>query len=202
MTRLLTAILLSALFISGEAFATAEDSALKLVQDTTVKIMDKLKEEEAAIKENPERVTELVDAIVLPHFDFTRMSRWTLGKYWRKAKKDQQDRFVKEFKMLLVRTYAKALADNVDREIEYKPVRKSKKKENEVTVFTEVQQQAGFPIPITYKMHHNGDEKWKVYDVVIDGISLVANYRTSFAKQIRKSGIDNLIASLADRNKP
>ena len=199
MTRLLIA-LLGVFLLNGQAFATAEDSALKLVQDTTIQIMGKLKEEEAEIKKNPERVTELVDKIVLPHFDFTRMSQWTLGKYWGKAKKDQQDRFVKEFKMLLVRTYAKALADNVDREIEYKPVRKSKKKDNEVTVFTEVQQQAGFPIPITYKMHHNGDEKWKVFDVIIDGISLVANYRTSFAKEIRKSGIDNLIASLAERN--
>lgn len=199
MTRFII-ILTGLLLFSSQVSAVVDESALKLVQDTTGLIMEKLQQDQAEIKKNPQRVTELVEKIVLPHFDFIRMSQWTLGKYWTTAKKDQQDKFVKEFRMLLVRTYAKALADNVGKPIEYKPLRKGDKNDSEVTVFTEVQQQAGFPIPITYKMQRNAEENWKVFDVIIDGISLVANYRTSFAKEIRQSGIDVLIASLATRN--
>lgn len=102
--------------------------------------------------------------------------------------------------MLLVRTYAKALADNVDQEIVYLKVQENTKNPKEVKVFTEVRPQAGLPIPITYRMHDIGGGKWKVFDVDIDQVSLVANYRGSFAKQIRKSGIDDLIASLATKN--
>jgi phospholipid transport system substrate-binding protein len=170
-----------------------------LVAKTTDKITSALRAEQDKIKASPKRLYEIVDEVVLPHFDFERMSRWALGKYWRKANKEQRAQFIKEFRSLLVRTYAKALNDNYDQKIDMLPVR-MRKAGKEATVRTEVQQPAGFPIPIDYKMYIKGDA-WKVYDVSVDAISLVANYRTSFAAEIRKDGLPKLIARLADRNK-
>jgi phospholipid transport system substrate-binding protein len=135
---------------------------------------------------------------VLPHFDFRKMSSWVLGKNWRKATEDQKNKFTDQFSRLLVRTYSKALHDNIDQKIEFLPIR-GKPKDDEVIIRTEIPQKSGFPIPIDYKMHLKNNQ-WKVYDVVIDAISLVANYRTSFTQEIKNTGIDQLIAKLADRN--
>lgn len=190
-------IIALAAFFSGPVLAiqAPED----LVTETTDKITSALRVEQDKIKANPKRLYEIVDEIVLPHFDFQRMSRWALGKYWRKAKDNERTQFTREFRTLLVRTYAKALNDNYDQKIDMLPVR-MRKEGKEATVRTEVQQSAGFPIPIDYKMYIKGDA-WKVYDVSVDAISLVANYRSSFAKEIRKDGLPKLIARLADRNK-
>ncbi|MEW5756988.1 MAG: ABC transporter substrate-binding protein [Pseudomonadota bacterium] len=169
-----------------------------VVKDTAQKIMTKLRAEREAINKDSRRLYELVDEIVLPHFDFERMSQWVLGKHWRGATPQQQKEFIRQFRTLLVRTYSKALMDNVDQEVRYLPLR-SEPGATDVTVKTEIPQQSGFPIPIDYSMYLKNDA-WKVYDVNIDGISLVANYRTSFANEIRKSGLDVLIKSLAERN--
>jgi len=170
-----------------------------LVAKTTDEITSALRAEQDKIKASPKRLYEIVSEVVLPHFDFERMSRWALGKYWRKATVSERTQFIQEFRALLVRTYAKALNDNYDQKIDMLPVR-MRKGGKEATVRTEVQQSAGFPIPIDYKMYIKGDA-WKIYDVSVDAISLVANYRTSFSKEIRKNGIPKLIARLADRNK-
>jgi phospholipid transport system substrate-binding protein len=172
----------------------------ELVQETTDKITSVLRADQEKIKEDPDHLLTVVDTLVAPHFDFERMSSWVLGKYWRKASADERSRFASEFRTLLVRTYAKALNDNYDKKIDMLPPRE-RKDGKQVTVRTEIQQSGGFPIPIDYKMHIK-DDAWKVYDVSVDGISLVANYRTSFAKEIRKDGLGNLIARLAERNKP
>jgi len=181
------------------ALANSEESAMTLVKETTNKIMSTLRERRKDIDANPDLVTELVDKIVLPHFDFAKMSKWTLGKYWDKASDDQKKRFINEFKMLLIRTYSKALADNTDKEVVFKSVKLSQKHDNEAIVETEVPQTGGFPIPIVYRMESDG-KAWKVFDVNIDGISLVSNYRTSFGREVRKSGIDKLIESMKSRN--
>ena len=195
--------LLPALLLTLTIFFTAPVMAMQapddLVAETTEKITGALRAEQDKIKANPKRLYEIVDEVVLPHFDFQRMSRWALGKYWRKASKKERAQFIQEFRVLLVRTYAKALNDNYDQKIDMLPVR-MRKGGKEATVRTEVQQSAGFPIPIDYKMYIKGDA-WKIYDVSVDAISLVANYRTSFATEIRKDGLPKLIARLADRNK-
>lgn len=169
-----------------------------LVKQTAQSIMSRIKAEKAQIDETPERLYQLVDEVVLPHFDFTKMSQWVLGKHWRKADAEQREQFVHEFRQLLVRTYAKALVDNVDQEIDYLPLR-IKPDDTDVMVSTEIPQDGGFPIPINYSMYLK-DDAWKVYDVNIDGISLVTNYRTSFSTEVRKSGINGLITKLAARS--
>lgn len=195
-----TLVLLATMFVAFFAMPVLAIQAPEdLVAKTTDQITSALRAEQDKIKANPVRLYEIVDEVVLPHFDFERMSRWALGKYWRKAKKNERSQFIQEFRVLLVRTYAKALNDNYDQKIDMLPVR-MRKKGKEATVRTEVQQSAGFPIPIDYKMYIK-DDAWKVYDVSVDAISLVANYRTSFSKEIRKDGLPKLIARLADRNK-
>jgi len=200
--KFVSVLLLLGSFAGSVAYAANDNSdhaALILVKDTTALIKKQIKEDDAAIKENPEHMYDLVNKIVLPHFDFEKMSAWVLGKNWRSASKEQKQRFTEEFSRLLVRTYSKAIYDNIDQTINFLPIRGTPE-EDKVTVRTEVPQAAGFPIPIDYKMYKKGNE-WKVYDVVIDAISLVSNYRSSFNQEIKKSGLDSLIASLADRNK-
>lgn len=168
-----------------------------LVRQTTELITTQIIQEKEAIDKDSKVLHELVNKIVLPHFDFNKMSTWVLGKYWRKANKNQKLEFTNQFRMLLVRTYANALADSADQKIDYLPIRN--RKETDVTVRTEIEQPGSFPLPINYKMYLKNSD-WKVYDVNIDGISLVTNYRTSFSAEIRKSNIDGLISKLAKRN--
>lgn len=176
----------------------AAQSPQDLVQQTAEQMLNKLRTERQVIEQHPGRIYELVNEIVLPHFDFERMSNWVLGKYWRTATPAQRDRFTQEFRTLLVRTYAKSLSEYTDNKITYLPMRGGPQ-QSEVKVRTEVEQPGGFPIPIDYDLYRKGDD-WKVYDVTIDGVSLVTNYRTTFANQIREDGLDKLIATLADRN--
>lgn len=157
-----------------------------------------LKAERESIQKNPDRLYQLVREIVLPHFDFEQMSRLVLGKNWRRATPEQRERFVKEFQTLLIRTYGTALNEYRDQKIVYAPMR-AEPNAQDVTVHTEVQRSGAPPIPIDYSMVlENG--QWKVYDVVIQGVSLVTNYRTSFSSEISQGGFDQLLRKLAERN--
>jgi phospholipid transport system substrate-binding protein len=186
------------MWLTVTSAAWAVQSPEDMVKQTADQMIGKLREDRQVIDQHPGRIYELVNQIVLPHFDFERMSSWVLGKYWRTATPDQRKRFVEEFRNLLVRTYAKSLASYRDNKISYLPMRASPQ-DADVKVRTEVDQPGGFPIPIDYSLYLKGDE-WKVYDVTIDVVSLVTNYRTTFANQIRQNGLDKLIAALADRN--
>jgi phospholipid transport system substrate-binding protein len=195
--RRLFASMVLGLCLQAAAAADLPDPE-SLVRQTSERMLGVLKEQRDVIKAQPARLYGLVDDIVLPHFDFERMSRWVLGKNWRQATPEQQQRFVVEFRNLLVRTYGTALLEYNDEQVRYLPLRMSADA-REVNVRTEVQKPGGMPIPISYSMYRR-DDGWKVYDVVIDGISLVSNYRTDFSAQIRSGGIDALIARLAERN--
>jgi phospholipid transport system substrate-binding protein len=186
--------------LAAPAFAIAEEHpAQKLVVDTSKEIMLRLEKEESVVRAESDRLYQIVEEMVLPHFDFNSMSSWVLGKYWRKATPEQKQRFADEFQKLLVRTYSNALLEAIGKKIDYLPLKSNKADADEVTIRTEVEQKGGFPIPIDYKMHLKNNE-WKVFDVVIDNISLVANYRTTFSKEIKDEGIDKLIDNIAERN--
>lgn len=173
--------------------------ALVLVKQTTDQMLTRLRADRDKLKQNPELVNQLVEEVVLPHFDFETISASVLGKYWKRLDADQQRRFRDAFKLLLLRTYANALVDNMDRKIEFEPVR-APPDATDVTVRTSIPQDGEFPIPVNYSLELIGNQ-WKVYDVEIDGLSLVANYRSTFAKEINKSGLDGLIKLLEQRNK-
>lgn len=173
--------------------------ALALVKQTTDQMLTRLRADRDKLKQNPGLVNQLVEEVVLPHFDFETISASVLGKYWKRLDADQQRRFRDAFKLLLLRTYANALVDNMDRKIEFEPVR-APPDATDVTVRTSIPQDGEFPIPVNYSLELI-DKQWKVYDVEIDGLSLVANYRTTFAREINKSGLDGLIKLLEQRNK-
>ncbi len=196
--RGLLLLILTAAFMAAPAMAAL--SPQDQVAETTARIIKALKSEQQAVKADPVRLYDIVDKIVLPHFDFQRMSSWVLGKYWRTATPAQRKQFAQEFRSLLVRTYAAALNDNYDRQIKMLPLR-AKKNATEVTIRTEVQQNAGFPIPINYKMYQTANGDWRVFDVSVDGVSLVTNYRSAFGTVIRREGLPRLIANLSKRNK-
>jgi len=198
MNRVIIALVLFVLSgFSVNSLANMEPQAL--VENVAQETLTRIKKDQEKIKSDDKYLNVLVNELVIPHFDFQRMSKWVLGKYWRKAQNGQKERFVEEFKSLLIRTYASSLNEYVDQEIHYLPFR-GDLGSGDVTVRSEIKQPGGFPIPINYRLHKKS-KNWKVYDITIDDISLVANYRTSFSRQIRKSGIDALIKQLADKNK-
>ena len=191
-------VLFGLLTLTAAASPVAPASPRDMVIDTSQKMLAALKKDKDLLKQNPQRIYELVSEIVLPHFDFTTMSKWVLGKNWRTLNPGQQQRFTTEFRTLLVRTYAVSLSEYQDQKLNYLPL-KAAPSADDVTVRTEVLRGGGPAIPINYSMHLTANG-WKVYDVVIDGVSLVINYRTSFATQIRTGGVDKLIEDLVARN--
>jgi phospholipid transport system substrate-binding protein len=196
--KLMTKTLLALLLTIFSAWSWASMPADELVRETSERMLTALKNEHDAIKANPAKLYALTEEIILPHFDFERISSWVLGKYWREATPEQKNRFTQEFRNLLVRTYATAMLEYSDQEIKYLPF-KADTGATTVTVRTEVVQPGGPAIPINYSLFVKEGE-WKVYDVVVENTSLVANYRSSFANEIRQSGLDALIEKLASRN--
>jgi len=136
---------------------------------------------------------------ILPNFDFEKVSRLVLGKNWTNATPEQKTAFQAEFKTLLLRTYATALSKYKNQTIEYKPFRMEAGADT-ATVKTAIQQSGGDPISVDYSLGKKADD-WKVFDIVIEGVSLVTNYRSQFAQEIRQNGLDSLTKKLADKNK-
>ena len=192
-------IIVFLLMLGGTVTTNATISAYDLVKETSNRMIAALKDKSSDLDQNPKLIYDLVDEIILPHFDFERMSQLVLGKYWNRVGADEKEQFVNEFRTLLVRTYASAMSEYSDEEIVFLPFH-SDDKADDVTVKTEVDQKSGFPIPIDYSLHMRQGE-WKVYDVSIDDVSLVVNYRTSFASEIKQSGVAELIKKLKERNR-
>ena len=193
-------LLTSILLLSVLGVARAEIAPEQLVHQTADDILADIKVHRELYAHDYDKLYQMADKKVLPHFDFRRMSQWVLGRSWRTATPEQRDRFVQQFRDLLVRTYSTALLNYKDEKIIYLPVQ-SKPGDDDVLVRTEVKQSGGQPnIPIYYSFYRNKDGEWKVYDVTIEGISLVTQYRSTYASKIRDQGLDALIADMADRN--
>jgi phospholipid transport system substrate-binding protein len=180
--------------------AAANDMAPDaLVKATATDVLDIIKKDKDIQNGDMRKITALAEEKILPHFDFERMSRMVLGKHWSRATKEQQQQFIAEFRSLLIRTYASALTKYRNQTIEYKPFR-AQPSDTDVTVKTQIVQPGGQPLPIDYSLVKKEDG-WKVYDVVIEGVSLVTNYRGQFSTEVRQSGMDGLIQRLAEKNK-
>jgi phospholipid transport system substrate-binding protein len=185
-------------------FFTAAVSAQELAPDAQVR---KIAEEVIAIAKqdkdiragNPSKLNELVDAKVLPYFNFSHMTALAVGRNWPKASAEQQKALISEFRTLLVRTYSSALSIYKNQVIEFKPLRAAAG-DNDVTVRSQIKQPGSQPISIDYSMEKS-PSGWKVYDVVVGGVSLVTNYRETFNAEIRDGGVDGLIKSLASKNR-
>jgi len=192
-----------ALFVAPLSAAVAEEEEAtepqSLVKDATEKMLQALIDNKEALEEDSSLIYGLVQDILMPNFDFDKMSKLALGKNWRKADTEQRERFTEEFRLLLVRTYSTARLEYTDEEIRFLPFHDDLAKKK-VKVKMEILQSGGPSIPMALSMYLNKENAWKVYDVKIDGISLVTNYRSTFATEIRNDGMDKLIERLASRN--
>jgi phospholipid transport system substrate-binding protein len=198
--RRLVAGLIPAVCALLTLFAVAGNpSPLELVKETTSRLQTALNEQKSDIDRDESRLYALIADIALPHFDFDRMSMWTLGPYWRSATPEQREQFVAQFRQLLVRTYGHTLMEYRDTKIRFLPLLAAPDAQ-QVTVRCEAEQAGGNPIQLAYAMYHAADG-WKVYDVQVEGVSLVTNYRSSFAAIIQRQGMDGLIRQLAEKNR-
>ena len=192
-------LMLSAWLLATPAWAI-ETSPDTLVDNTAQEVLAIVRQDKEIRGGNKAKILDLVEAKVLPHFNFNRMTRLAMGKNWSKAAPEQQQELVKEFRTLLVRTYSNALSNYSDATIKVEPL-KSKGNETDTTVKTRViQEQGQEPVPIDYSMEKTSDG-WKVYDVTVAGVSLVTNYRSTFNTQVREGGVEKLIKTLADKNR-
>lgn len=178
--------------------AQAQESPEALIKQVSTEVIDTIKADKAIQGGDVQKLLALVDAKVMPHVNFQRMTASAVGRHWRQATPEQQKRLADEFKILLVRTYSGALTQVKDQTVQLKPMRPSQQ-DNEVVVRTEVRGK-GEPIQLDYRLEKTG-AGWKIYDVNVLGVWLVEQYRNSFAQEIGNGGIDGLIAKLAERNK-
>ena len=176
----------------------AAEEPLTIVRSTTDKVLERVQSDKEALRADSAKMFSLVSELIFPHFDFNIMSQWVLGEHWNSADAAMQASFVEQFRHLLVRTYATALLEFSDQEITY-PEAKPTASANTAVVRQHIGQSGGGSIPITYRLH-NKTGAWKVFDVSVDGVSLVKTYRASFGSMIRDGGLDGLIASLSQKN--
>ena len=193
------AVMFAGLLANSVAMAAdAELSARHLVEEVVSGIVDELEAKRDAIRDDPDCLIAIVERLIVPHFDLERMSRRVLGKRWKSATPDQQTRFMSAFRTMLVHTYGAVLTEYDGLAFTYlDPV--PRKKEGEVVVPVQVEDTSGQQVQVAYAMEQHGTE-WKVFDVAIDGVSLVTNYRSSFRSKIAQDGIDGLISSIEERN--
>jgi phospholipid transport system substrate-binding protein len=189
------AMLLALAASTSEAVAQRPE---QVVQTTAEAVIARVTGERESLRSDPQRLHALVDSMIVPHFDFPRMAQWVLGRHWREVDAQSKSRFIQEFKNLLVRTYATALLEYSHQNIVYHPGTPDANAKS-VIVRTELEQPGTAPVPIVYRMHEK-DGDWKVFDVAVDGVSLITTYRASFAEEIKKGGIGGLIDNLASRN--
>lgn len=180
--------------------AMAELGPDELVRRTVDDVLASVKSDKEIQEGNQARIFALAEEKIVPNFNFEKMSRLVLGRNWTNASAEQKVAFQAEFKTLLLRTYATALSKYKNQTIDFRPFR-MESNESIATVRTMIRQPGGQPIAVDYTLGKNGDTGWKVYDIVIEGVSLVTNFRSQFAQEVRQNGLDTLVEKLADKNK-
>ena len=178
--------------------ALAQEGPDALVKRVTLEVVAIIKADPRVQAGDKARIHEVIETKLLPQFDFDRMTSLAMGRNWRTATPEQQKELVNEFRTLLVRTYSGALSQYRDQTFDFKPLR-GDQASGDVVVKTEVLRQGQAPVQIDYGMERK-DTVWKVYDVIVGGVSLVTNYRDEFSSQVQAGGIDGLIKTLKTKN--
>jgi phospholipid transport system substrate-binding protein len=198
MMKSIAGLFLSLLLSLGQGSVQAQYLAPDaLVRKTIDEIVSQVKRDKSMVA-NSQTLLELVDTTVLPHFNFTRMTMLAVGRPWRDATPAQREQLVHQFRNLLVRTYSTALEQYRDQTIDVKPTN-LKAGDSRATVYTLIKQSGGPAIPMDYRME-NSPNGWKVYDVSVEGVSIVTTYRSTFNTEVTRGGIDGLIKTIADQN--
>jgi phospholipid transport system substrate-binding protein len=194
-----TIAIFASLFFLAAARAQEATPPDVLVRTVTQEVLDLIVKDKEIQAGNRAKLLQVINAKVLPHFDFESMTSLAMGQNWRTATPEQKKQLVDAFRTLLVRTYASALATYSDQKFDFRPLR-AKPTDTDVVVQVRVLQPGSQPVPIDYSMEKT-PSGWKAYDVSVGGVSLVANYRTEFATVVRSSGIDGLIRDLQAKNR-
>lgn len=206
-SRILLRLLIVALLLAWSAVAAARGPEM-IIKDTFDESLKALLENHESIAEDPRKAEELIDEILSPRVDFTLMSQLILGRNWRDASDEQRDRFVDAFQQHVIRTYSRVLSENIDDALaliegEEDILRIDRVTEPDdrgrVTVrttlrFTEMS------VPVHYRLIQQDDDEWRAYDVVVENISFVTNYRQEFGSAVRRHGLDGLIERIEERN--
>ena len=199
MKKFLTSLVFAGLVPFAPATAQDAQAPDALVKDVTQDVIVIVKQDKDIQSGNTKKTIALVEQKVLPHFNFPRMTALAMGVNWRKATPDQQQMLIDQFRTLLVRTYSTALTNYRNQTIDFKPLR-AQPADADVTVRSEVRQSGAEAVTIDYSMEKT-PSGWKVYDVVVGGVSLVTTYRETFANEVRNAGVDGLIKTLSDKNR-
>ena len=196
----LAASLFAAFAIAGGPLAHAAGEAPDaMIKRLSTEVLDSIKGDAAIKSGDNSRVMALVDQKIMPHVNFARMTSSAVGPQWRQATPEQKQRLQDEFKTLLVRTYAGALAQVSDQKVDIKPMR-ARADDTDVLVRSEIVGR-GDPIQLDYRLVKGSDGDWKIYNINVLGIWMVDTYRSQFAQEINSGGLDGLIATLSARNK-
>lgn len=202
-------LMLAALLLCNSADPAVVDdrSPEELLQGTADVIISTLEKEGEELESDPARLYELMDRIIFPYVDMPRVARLVLGRHWRRATSEQRSRFTQEFKRLLQRTYAAAIRSYLDEiteqvsqvNIRYAPTRLDSET-GDALARTVIETPKGKSYSVDYRMHR-GEGGWKIYDIVIEGVSLLTNYRASFSAEAQRVGVEGLVETLAERNR-
>ena len=201
-TRFLVAMIgMLAMTLGTYAFAIDDRKPEQIVEDTSTAVLNTINEDNERLREDSTLINQMINDTVIPIIDLDSMGKLILGKYWKQASEEQRVGFVAEFKDMLIRTYAKSLVDYGHAKVNVLPAR-DKQEGKYYTVKSELEVGSGkAPLQVAYVFRKNKQTEWKVFDLAVDGLSLVKNFRTSFSQEIRETSLDALIARLADTNK-
>ena len=193
--RFATALILAAVALP----AFAQEAPDALVKRTSGEVLQVVRTDPKVAAGDKQRIREVIETMLLPNFDFDKMTALAMGRNWNKTTPEQQKSLVEQFRTLLVRTYSGALSQYKDQSIDFKPMR-AVPAATEVVVRSEVVRPGQAAVQIDYGMTKTA-AGWKAYDVIVGGVSLVTNYRDEFNEQIKSGGVDGLIKTLSDKNK-
>ena len=190
-------VLAAVLPLAAVPALAADHPAQTLVVDSTTEMLEVLRNEGDRVAADPAYLAVKVEEIVVPHLDFNTMTKLAVGKFWRQADAGQKTELVTEFKTLLLNTYTSALTEYSGGTIEFEPFR-PEQRDDRAVVRSVFDQSGGQAVPVVYKLRER--DGWSIYDIEVDGLSLVTSYRTAFASEIRKGGVDGLLGTLKKRN--
>jgi len=184
--------------VRAQAAATTEGPE-QLVLRVSNDVLDAIKADKQIQSGDSARLQKLVDDKVLPNVDFEKMTRLAVGRGWRQATPEQQQTLLREFRVLLIRTYSGAVSQVRDHKVQLRPLR-AQPADTDVVVRTNVVGGQGDPIQLDYRVEKT-EAGWKIYDVNVVGVWLIENYKSAFAQAINAGGIDGLIKFITDRNR-
>jgi phospholipid transport system substrate-binding protein len=196
MRKLIAAVV----FFFASFVVSAQTDPLELVKDVSNKMLTTLQEQRTQIKGHPERIVAIVDKLLLPYVDVETMTRGVLGKNWNETTPEQRKRFTNELTVLVVRTYAAAFEQYTNQTVDFLKPTPIGSNGDKIEIKTLIKQTGAPSIPVNYRLMKKGDS-WKVYDINVDGVSLVGSYRSQFGAQIAQKGIDKVTDAIAERNK-